>query len=327
MICDIRDSIGMEPDYGIEVHRLFGKVTFQSIAKSSYRVQPRYCPSALLAIAPRTQLKTGHSSRVNWPSWTPDFNHLDWVCLNRLRLYSLTNTIHIAAHGNKFSSRFHLTGQPSLRQTASRLELTIHSRPFGVLLQVLPSSALLDLAGYIRYNVIDPDLSWDFRLEPEDSEDFRSGSKAWAMACGNFVQGCRDIFGLRATSHQRSPPPVTGTFLDLVAKYAGSSREETREEIIALLGKDVSPIPFMGPERYLAFMTTETGKTFFAWVPPDSLEGDAVSTVYGAPYPFVLRKTSDSEAYQLVGDAYVHEIKEKDAVGPDVEKQQTIVLR
>ncbi|RFU30332.1 hypothetical protein B7463_g6012, partial [Scytalidium lignicola] len=60
-----------------------------------------------------------------------------------------------------------------------------------------------------------------------------------------------------------------------------------------------------------------TEKGFFANMPQDAQPGDKVTILAGGKVPLILRPRGSS-LYQLVGDAYVHDIMAGEAWDPSI---------
>lgn len=74
-----------------------------------------------------------------------------------------------------------------------------------------------------------------------------------------------------------------------------------------------------GSDTRRKFGVTEKGR--MGMLPRTTAPGDIVCVLYGSKVPVVLRKVPDAEAYQLVGEAYVHGIMKGEAVQDGVAAQ------
>lgn len=75
-------------------------------------------------------------------------------------------------------------------------------------------------------------------------------------------------------------------------------------------------------EFCLAAAETDTGVQF-AWVPPTVAADDQLCIFAGAPFPFIGRETEDG-SFRLLGDAWIHGVKEWQALGMLSETWQAI---
>lgn len=106
----------------------------------------------------------------------------------------------------------------------------------------------------------------------------------------------------------------------------GTQSSHIEDSILSILGLDHHVLNRIEMDRVLASLKIPPDRVYFGWVPKSARRGDAVSILYGSMFPFVLRKSGDMDAYEIVGHALFPTLTEEAALGVDVKRKESVLL-
>lgn len=320
-VTDIWHWPELRPNYRLEPRELYSRVVLELLNAPKQSTGVADChPSVLLALA-------GSSSEIgparhDWPSWLCDLHrltqaqadnfenywlHQDRRTMNftdgRLKCKVLANT------STGFASRFEVSGR-----IFAHLHEVLHGKTYPSVRENGTSQTLLSL----------------------DHELDRSRSlQEWIGAC----------IGLCNRHRKKSATPIEAMSLPPDEDENGYPDFSTLQLLFSLIClPDISSISpdelsklvnadlrgqwleqFIGITRRVGIIRLAS-TSYVGFIPASARADDEICILYGARYPFVVRQRSDSDCYEMLGDAFFWGLPEDVVVGEDVDKQLKIVL-
>ena len=258
------------------------------------------CPAVVMALSATQE----DSQTIERPSWAPELDMLGERSSDKIDHYQI------------YSGRFSAGGQgefcPIIDQNG-REDLKLRGCLCASVLKTLPDSR--------------QSPAWEMRLRTDAAaywEYIRARMVPWYIKCRAFAtqHGWRDQqvpmeFSVLLTEgiDVNGTEAVTRNVPDFKTfSRLGLSGDSLQENGVSKrqIFEDLSPFIDLSPWGH---DTLDEGRIMAAfsdnrigWVPETTKQGDLVFLLEGAPFPFIVRKSTTGSAYTIVGDAYVHGI-------------------
>lgn len=312
-VCCISLWSELKPDYKKRPVDLYTDLVWSCLRKDSLETafnahwQGPIHPSALLAIAPRTQ-KPGLDA--SWPSWVIDLHNLPkGLVSSTTKMYPAHPDEDFRDGGGPFTP-YALTFEiDRAKMPDSPSVLDIWGQPNGIVLDVLPESSLLGIPGC------------DIVREPIRGDHVafsnQDALQAWAVRCAEFVmhhQSAKiDVRGSGSSGEMRE-------FIENLRwlaedEYSAAATERCVDYMLWLAS--AMRWRFLDPDKWLAAVRIH-GRVFIGSVPADTKIDDNLCLLFGSPHCFVAREsTVRRDAYQLIGDAQIDGLTEVEALDED----------
>ena len=291
----------VEPDYNLTV-----KDVYMEFTKRALTVEKDL---KILALAPHTALPpwSGPLNRLDLPSWVPDLSNQGFV--NHLVSYTIRPQLFNA--GGSETSPISITNGGRSLNLRGRIVDSVKAlaRSFNDI--PIPSEA-----------EIEPKRGYPARIKMwiknwlQENSALASGGGDWSglpqarkrdfartMMCG--MTGMRDAIPEDVVDNFE----VYVNYLIDYFKPGYQLTEEVRETMLTYGSLIEHPLMAMSANR--RFCVTEDGR--FGMVRREAEDGDLFCVILGAEVPYVVRPTGRG-SYELIGDCYLHDVMNGEAL-------------
>lgn len=336
-ISDLIERNSIAPDYTIDVLTLFRSVTLEYIQDQE---EYYYHHSLLLAAAGLSRGSKLRGQSETWPSWVPDMHALPVQYRTTTPQYdddregvkkrgrfpvSALHSRYTALVPNEIAFRGYICGQ-----ILDVLETSQFSIASGCIIAGRPDSPIRDVEGIQDSAKF---LSWVYRcaafIQGHDPQhESKSRASDWPLPWQQERSMLSDStpsaeFPMGPDSASVNYSPIlsrTGKIIweevqfyevnDLLSAFRNMRleyRSSWKEAQVLRMLKSFGMAGTIGEQRSLSSLKTPCGQ-MFGWVSDGVQHGDAVCVLHGAPFPFVLRRSSQAGAFELLGDAYFNDL-------------------